>query len=68
MSRASKGISNYLLKENAKLKRSRKEIKECTVKLDVLKNNRTNLQSRSNATDNIDSKGNRQEDIEEEKM
>ena len=37
-----KGISNYLLKENAKLKKPRKEIKECTVKLDVLKN-RTNL-------------------------
>ena len=68
MSIASKGISNYLLKENAKLKRPIKEIKECTVKLDVLKNNRTNLQSRSYATDNIDSRGNRQEDMEEEKM
>ena len=38
---ASRGISNYLLKGNAKLRRLRQEGRECTVKLDALKPTKT---------------------------
>ena len=67
MSIASKGITNYLLKENAKLKRPRKEIKECSVKLDVLRNNKKSFQENSIATDNTASSKTREDDMEEEK-